>query len=379
MPISAKYMSVCEKLKSEILEGKYRSARVFPSSTALARRFKTTRATVRRALDLLRNQGLVGSRQGRGTFVTRAARMRTIGFIVPSVSKYELFPPILAALTRLSREAGYTLVYSDAYSLDSSRQEDEVRELARRLIEDRAAGVIFQPLDYATDGGRTNREVLAAFARANIPVVLLDSDVVPPPERSGLDLVSIDNISAAETLARHVIDCGAKRLCVVSRPNWWPNFMNRVRGVRLAVASAGLRWGADSFTLIAPDNLRALRKLMKGRLSPDAFVCEDDDMAAVMIQSLAKLGFAVPDDVMVAGFDDVKIAGLVTPPLTTMRQPHEALAATAFRRILERIARPELLPTEIFLPATLVRRASTRSNPQLATPLVNNKRKERKK
>ena len=62
MPDAAKYMSVFEKPKSEILEGNYRSARVFPSSTALARRFKTTRATVRRALDLLRNQGLVGSR-----------------------------------------------------------------------------------------------------------------------------------------------------------------------------------------------------------------------------------------------------------------------------------------------------------------------------
>ena len=137
MPGSAKYMSVFEKLKSEILEGKYSSARVFPSSTALARRFKTTRATVRRALDLLRNQGLVGSRQGRGTFVTRAASMRTIGFIVPSVSKYEIFPPILAALTRLSREAGYTLVYSDVYSYDSSRQEAEVRELARRAARQR--------------------------------------------------------------------------------------------------------------------------------------------------------------------------------------------------------------------------------------------------
>jgi len=354
-----KYKTLFDALKADILKGKYASGQPFPSVRALVQRYGIARSTIVHAMDELCHQGLIMRKQGCGTFVTSHGASRKIGFIVPSVSRYELFPPILAALTRLSREAGYALVCSDNYSSDGAVQRMEVRNLAERLIRDHVAGVIFQPLDYASDEGKTNRSVLEAFRRANVPVVLLDSDVVPPPQRSEHDLVAIDNLQAGETVARHLINAGARRICFVTRPNWWPNAMNRMRGVQLAVVANGHRWTPDNVWFVDSDDFPNFRKCMT-RKRPDALVCEDDELAAVIRQYLSRLGLRVPNDVMLVGFDDVRIANLVTPPLTTIHQPYEEIASAAFERLLKRIADPRLLPTEIFLPATLVTRGSTR-------------------
>ena len=78
------------------------------------------------------------------------------------------------------------------------------------------------------------------------------------------------------------------------------------------------------------------------------------------MKTLKKLGRRIPEDVMVVGFDDVESAAQMDPPLTTIRQPSEAIAAAAFRALVGRIAVPSLPPCEIYLPAPLVVRASTR-------------------
>lgn len=354
-----KYVEVSETLREEILGGKYSLATAFPSEMALAKRFGTARATIRRALGLLRNEGLVGSRQGAGTFVTRAAKSRKIAFVVPSVSRFELFPPILSTLNRLARDAGYTLLFRDGYSADPAVRREEVRRLAAELVREGVSGVIYQPLDYSSDEGELNRTVLSAFDRAKISVVLLDSDIVPMPARSGYDLVCIDNEQAGAVLARHLLDCGAKRIGFVSRTTWWPNEMARLRGVQFAVMAQGRRWTPDNVLFVDSEALMAGQRLPE-RLRFDAFVCADDALAAELKTAIGRAGREVPKDVMLAGFDDVKIARLMTPSLTTMRQPCEALAAAAFGRLLERIACPHLLPVKILLPAVLVKRESTR-------------------
>ena len=92
---------------------------------------------------------------------------------------------------------------------------------------------------------------------------------------------------------------------------------------------------------------------------PDAFVCRNDPLAAKLLQTLAALGLKVPRDIRVAGFDDAKIAKLLNPPLTTIRQPVKRLAETAVASLLERIRNPDLAPRAILLDAQMVVRRST--------------------
>jgi LacI family transcriptional regulator len=92
---------------------------------------------------------------------------------------------------------------------------------------------------------------------------------------------------------------------------------------------------------------------------PDAIVCSNDIAALNLSKTLAKLNVRIPEDIMLAGFDDVVEAARMNPPLTSIRQPCFDLATMAFRTLLERIDNPDLPPRQILLDTLLVVREST--------------------
>ena len=195
----AKYRTLVETLKSNILSGKYGNGHPFPSVRSLIRRHGLSNTTVLHALDELSKQGFISRKQGRGTFVADGAGSRFIGLVVPGISySSEFFQPIIAELIQLARNHDYTILMDGAWSPKSDDNGREAIEVAARLIKRRVAGVIYQPLEYSVNSEAVNRRILSAFSNAGIPVVLLDGDIVPGPARSNYDLVSIDNVTAGE-------------------------------------------------------------------------------------------------------------------------------------------------------------------------------------
>ena len=93
---------------------------------------------------------------------------------------------------------------------------------------------------------------------------------------------------------------------------------------------------------------------------PDAIVCGNDTTAAYLRRTLDALGKRVPEDIMIAGFDDVQHASLMIPQLTTIHQPCSDIAELAVCRILSRIGNSNQTPIEILLPSPLIERGSTR-------------------
>jgi DNA-binding LacI/PurR family transcriptional regulator len=92
--------------------------------------------------------------------------------------------------------------------------------------------------------------------------------------------------------------------------------------------------------------------------TPDAIVCSNDQTAAILIRTLGHLKRSVPEDIAVVGFDDVEYATLLTPSLTTVRQPCRDISRTAVRTLLQRIEDPQLPPRHIQHPAEVVIRQS---------------------
>ena len=357
---NTKHRILLETLRSEILSGRYNAACSFPSVNALVRRFGAKRSTVYWVTRELERQGLLVSRQGRGSVVAQLGRSRTIGLILPGLAYSEFFQPIASTLIRVAKEKEYTLLFGDVFSNDRTERFAEAKDLAADFIRKKIAGLIYQPLEYFSDGGETNRRILSVFDRARIPVVLLDSDILPPPERSAYDLVSINNVDAGEQLALHLKERGAKNIWFLMRPNWIPNVKNRYRGFKLAkISGGGVNCRNNDMLLAEPDDIDAVRKCMRRHPRPDAFVCENDTSAAILRNSLASLGYSVPEDILLAGFDDLKVAQTATPQLTTIHQPCEELARVAFNRLLERMAKPTLPRQDIFVESYLVVRNST--------------------
>ena len=384
LPAARGYGAVADALLGDIRSGKYAPDAAFPSLTAIMRRFGVTRVTAARAVDELRRRGVVLTEPGSGSRV----RNRSIGLVLPGLAYSEVFQPVLAELSALCRRNGYSLLFGGAFAGTPEERAREARDLAVSLVDQRVSGVIFQPVTRYDGAAEANRAIAATFAEAKTPVVLIDYDISLPPERSGYDMVGLNNFEAGRHLGAHLMEAGARRIAFLVHPNASASVALRHAGVAAAcgavvsgdAASSGraTRRGAAphvatgpsalrhpaAFRLDAePDDAEAVSDALK-RLRPDAFVCGNDKVAARLHQTLSTLGVRVPDDVLLAGFDDIQIASAMTPQLTTMRQPCTEIAATAFRTLLERIANPELPPRDIFLTATLVARASTKRKPR---------------
>ena len=354
-----KYRQVYETLKGSILGGKYPADRPMPSLRSLVRKHGFSTITIRRALDELERQGLIARHRGSGTFVSRSGVARKLGLIVPGVAYSEFFPPIVSEISRLAQENEYTLLFGDIASKRPEKRASMAKKLAREFAEQGVAGVLYQPLELVEDVKKVNREILSVFDRAQIPVVILDNDFVQIPERSEYDVVGIDNVAAGVLAAEHLLTLGVRNIHFLRRPRCSSSVNNRMRGVMSALNLKGLPMRMSVVLTAEPDDVSAVKRhLRRGR--PDAFVCGNDAAAISLKQTLEGLGYRIPDDIMLIGFDDVAYANIVSPRLTTVRQPCKEIAGAAFRRLLARIADPTLPVFSIFLPVRLIVRESTK-------------------
>lgn len=353
-----KWVEIFERLQKELREGVYPQGVPLPSEESLVRTFGVSRITAVRAMEELRKRGLVWRKRGSGTFATKIARSESgrIGLIMPSLSFGEIFPQICQALTRFAQQDGYSLVLGDISSARPDKRAHEACEVARRFVEEGVVGVILQPLAFLRTPERVTKEILTLFSDSDIPVVLIDRDVEAGGSVLPHDFVGIDNLNAGRALGAHLLEQGAKRVHFLMRPNCASVIRDRYDGVMSAL---GERMPKKSIIVAEPNDRTALKPWFEKKSRPDAVVCESDYVAAQLNNTLASFGFSVPNDVMLAGFDDVRCAVSATPNLTTVRQPCEDIARMAYQVLRERLRDAALPSRRILLPAPLVIRDST--------------------
>ena len=359
--VPSKYTLIAAALKRDILSGKYNDKERFPSEETLARRFGASRPTIERALRELKQEGLLASRAGSGSYLTFAAKNATgaIGIIAPDYRAIEFFTRLCDAIAAQARTAGYDVLLGDVSAPNAADRGRWAISLAQAYAEKKIAGVLLEPVDLVPDSYEASSKVLAILSERDIPVVLLDRDYLPFPQRSLYDLVGIDNMSSGYRVAQHMIACGAKRLRFLTHPNYANTIRGRIHGVAQAAIDAGLEWKSGFIIENDPSDIPFFQKLMRGSNAPDAFVCRNDPTAAKLLQTLGSLNIKVPAKARVAGFDDSEIASLTTPTLTTIHQPVATLAEIAVASLLQRVRNPTLAPRTIRLDAALVVRASS--------------------
>lgn len=358
---SAKYTLIANALKKDILSGKYDNHERFPSEEALVRRFGASRPTIERALRVLKQEGLLESRAGSGSYLTFAAKNATgaIGIIAPDYSAIEFFTKLCDAIASEARGQGYDVLLGDVSAPDAADRGNWAIALAQAYAKKKIAGVLLEPVDLVPDSYEASKKVLSILTAKKIPVILLDRDYLPFPERSLYDLVGIDNIQSGYRIAGHMIENGAKRLRFLTHPNYANTIRARIYGVAQAAIDAGLEWKSEYVIENDPADLSFFRKLMRGNNAPDAFICRNDPTAAKLIQTLKSLNINIPGKVRVAGFDDSEIANLTAPSLTTIHQPVKTLAEIAVASLLQRIRNPSIAPRTILIDAPIVVRGSS--------------------
>ena len=207
-----KSREISERLRQEILDGKFDDVRKLPSEHQLMRRFSVARETVRGALRDLTDRELVDRRPGYGTFLAdHASRLATqrFGVMVPDAF-HPFYARICRGLEDGARRHGYTTLTAALGTGSMHERAVRAAEFADVCLRERVIGVFLQPLQFLERAEEFNRTLVAGFEENGIPVVLLDSDYVSPPLRTRHDLVGIDNTNAGYVLARHLIEAGAR-------------------------------------------------------------------------------------------------------------------------------------------------------------------------
>ncbi len=271
-------------------------------------------------------------------------RTGTIGLVMPDVSN-PFFSDVARGVT--------TAAYREDYNVFlCSSEEDSHRELdlLHSLEEKRIDGLILC-------SSRLADEVLAA-ALANFPSAVL---VNRRWRETGVGTVLADDETGARMLVAHLLHSGRRRIGLLAGPPMSHSGSARLRGYQRALATAGFSCEDALVQPCAPvvnGGLDAALTLLAAQPQIDALFCYNDLVAVGALQACARLGRRVPDDVAVAGFDDIPLAALMTPALTTCRVPRYELGVRATEVLLTQIDGRPGECCEVVVPVEMVVRAS---------------------
>jgi DNA-binding LacI/PurR family transcriptional regulator len=365
-----KYRQVYEDLHSAIRTGTLQRGDRLPSETELGKRYNTSRITVAKAINELQLRGLVSRHAGSGTHVLapKLSSGHVFGLLIPDLGRTEIFEPICHGMMQSPLSKAHSLLWGHAME-ESAQQEKEAEQLCRKYIAQKVSGVFFAPLEFTPEKDAVNRRIASALDRAGIQVVLLDRCYAPYSMRSKYDLVGIDNRRAGFLITQHLLLHGVKRVAFVARPLSASTVTARIAGYREALFAHRLHLQEDLVCRGDPEDVGFIQKMLK-ECRPDAIVCANDLTAIRVMAGLANLGIRVPEEIRIAGIDDVKYASLVPVPLTTQHQNCADIGAMAMVTMLQRVENPNLPTRDILLQTNTVVRRSCGTHHSVAQKLT---------
>jgi LacI family transcriptional regulator len=280
-------------------------------------------------------------------------RTRTIGMVVPDIAN-PFFSELVRGAEAAAMTAGYMTIVCSS-ELDAALEDRCVEVLSDKRVD----ALLYLP-------GTTRRHsCLADPALKQTPLVVIDEELEDLP--AGATVITSDNEAGGELAARHLADLGHREIGIVAGPAGLPTAEVRLRGFVRALGARGIAVPADRIARASYYTLGAGMETGRALLSshPDvtAVYCANDLIALGLMSAAAEQGRVVGQDLSVAGFDDIFVSQLVTPALTTVRQPIARLGREAAQLAVGAIEGRGNRPDRIVLPVELVVRGSTARAP----------------
>jgi LacI family transcriptional regulator len=266
------------------------------------------------------------------------------------ISSLQSFDPFVDAITQ-SREAAWrneVLLTVYDYGDDHQLALNIIRQLEKR----NCVGIILaSPVTTVVD--------MTAFQDCtSLPLVLLNQR---DPNSPLLPSFVPDDYANAFQLTRHLINQGARRIAHITGESWMEATRQRLAGYHAALAQAGItpqpEW-VQQTNWQFNESHQATEILLKQATRPEAIFCASDWLAIGCYQALSAQGVRVPDDMLVAGYDDQNISEQMTPPLTSIQLPYGELGRLA----VEYLCHAEDTATHLSLAGRLKIRRSTAAN-----------------
>lgn len=236
----------------------------------------------------------------------------------------------------------------------------QLRSLPAMVGDERISGIVLI--------GALPREIVDALAEAaRVPIVLVDNcypDLV-------WDSVMTDNLYGGYMATQYLISAGHSQIALLGGPEH-PSIIERAEGYRSAIRSCGLNPViVKTPDLTVQDGMSGVLELLRKAPQITGIFCSNDNQAIGALVQLQELGFKVPEDFSIVGFDDIHTVNFTAPPITTIHIDRIALGQLAAQLLLGRINNPDRAITKAIVGVKLIQRASVCKPRPVSVKVVN--------
>lgn len=283
----------------------------------------------------------------------RNQKTNTIGIVVPLINRH-FFSTFISGVEDVAFEAGYNVIISQSNDLF-----EKEKQIVHSLFSNRVDGMIVS-LSMQTQ----QFDHFQLFSKKNIPLVFFDR-VAPQLDA---DKIIVDDFACGFKATQHLIDQGFKRIAHLAGPTALNTYKARMEGYRSALEKNNLPVNDELIIfnrLTRMDGQQAIKQLLALDTPPDAVFCGNDTSALSIIVYLKSIGIRVPEDFGIVGFSNEPFSEVVTPSISTIKQPAQEMGQKAAELLIFEIEHKEnprkyqtiTMPTELIVRESSLRKS----------------------
>ncbi|WP_156291539.1 catabolite control protein A [Oceanobacillus salinisoli] len=269
----------------------------------------------------------------------------TVGAIIPDISSI-FFSELARGIEDIATMYKYNVILSN-----SDQNKDKELALINTMLEKQVDGILFM-------GGTITEEHLQQFKTSNVPIIL----AATYDDTKEMASVNIDYEEAAYEATKYFIDKGKKNPAFVNGGEDTSINQYKFNGYKRALEEANVSINEDYIVqgdYSYESGLEAAKQLAELDNKPEAVFVASDEMALGVIHGVQDMGYKVPEDVEVFGFDNTRLATMVRPTLSTVVQPMYDIGAVAMRLLTKYMNKEEVTEKNVILPHRIEIRNST--------------------
>ncbi|PKQ90679.1 LacI family transcriptional regulator [Paenibacillus sp. BGI2013] len=266
-------------------------------------------------------------------------KSKLIGLLLPDITN-PYFPQLARGVEDRMQEQDYRLIFGN-----SDEDEQKEQDYIQTFIQNNVVGVI----------SSTNYPHSSIYEKLKIPVVFLD--------RTSLDRPSVyaDGREGGRLAAREIIKRGSRRITVMQGPSQIRPAQDRFEGTIEIIRDAGLDYRVIQTTSFSINEAGVwAEELFRKYADTDGVIASNDIAAMAVLHEASRIGRKVPDDVQVIGFDDIPMSSLLSPALSTIRQPAYEMGREAAGLLIQLVEQAAIENKNIQLPVSFIERGTTR-------------------
>ncbi len=297
-----------------------------------------------RVLQIIKEEGYIPNRIA-SSMVTK--QTKTIGLIIPDISN-PFFPDLARGVEDFASENDYTVILCNSDN-QLSKEETYIEMLQEKMVD----GIII-------GASRSRTTVSGELLNSRVPIVSVDRKIAELDDDAQ---VIVDNEEGVFQAVTYLLERGYRRICHLSGPIELKTAKDRYNGFLRAHKTAGLEpmknhLYAGSYT--TDWGYEASKQILKERNDIECFMCGNDLIALGVYRTLHEQDLRVPEDIAVVGYDDIYVSSVVSPSLTTVRQPSYQMGYRAAETLINKIKTGQFKKYTLPLQAELVIRDSTK-------------------